>query len=151
VCAAAGTTDVRHTLALVIRELQEFKKFLFRGNVIDLAVAVVVGTAFTAMVTAFVRDILTPMIALIFGNHDFSHLAFTINNSRFAYGDFINFVIAFLTAAFAMFFFVITPINRLMDRRAQEDPETKPCPECTSAIPVKARRCPLCTSVVSSA
>lgn len=131
--------------------LRDFKKFLFRGNVVDLAVAVVIGTAFAAVITAFVRDILTPIIALIFGKHNFSNLAFTINNSRFAYGDFINFLIAFLAAAGAMFFFVVMPINRLMERRAQEDPETKECPECTSAIPIKARRCPQCTTQLTSA
>jgi large conductance mechanosensitive channel len=134
----------------VIRVLRDFRKFLFRGNVIDLAVAVVVGTAFTAMVTALVRDILTPVVALIFGNHDFSNLSFTINNTRFAYGDFINYVIAFLTAAVAMFFFVITPINRLMALQADEEPKTKECPECTSAIPLRARRCPLCTSQLAA-
>ncbi len=135
----------------MIRVVQDFRRFLFRGNVIDLAVAVVVGTAFTAMVTAFVRDILTPVVALIFGNHDFSNLSFTINHSRFAYGDFINYVIAFLTAAAAMFFFVITPVTRLMALAADQEPKTKKCPECTSAIPLNARRCPLCTSQLSSA
>ena len=126
--------------------LQDFKKFLFRGNVMDLAVAVVVGTAFTAVVKALVSDILTPLIAAIFGAHDFSALRFTINRSTFAYGDFINNLITFVTVAAAMFFLVVTPINWLMERRAQEDPTTKQCPECDSAIPVKARRCPLCTS-----
>jgi large conductance mechanosensitive channel len=126
--------------------LRDFKKFLFRGNVVDLAVAVVIGTAFTAVVTALVRDLLTPIIALIFGKHDFSRLSFTINHSRFAYGDFINYLITFVTVAAALFFFVVLPINHLMARRAEEDPETKECPECTSAIPVKARRCPQCTS-----
>jgi large conductance mechanosensitive channel len=126
--------------------LNDFKKFLFRGNVVDLAVAVVIGTAFTAVVTALVADLLTPIIAAIFGKHDFSSLTFTINGSRFLYGAFINALIAFVTIAAAMFFFVVLPINRLMARRAQEDPETKECPECTTAIPIKARRCPQCTA-----
>jgi large conductance mechanosensitive channel len=130
----------------VVQILRDFKKFLFRGNVVDLAVAVVIGTAFTAVVTAFVRDIITPLIAAIFGSHDFSNLAFTINGSRFAYGDFINFLITFLTVTAAMFFFVVVPINHLMARRAQEEPDTKECPECTSAIPLRARRCPQCTA-----
>jgi large conductance mechanosensitive channel protein len=130
----------------VTKVLRDFKRFLFRGNVIDLAVAVVVGTAFTAVVKALVADILTPIIAAIFGAHNFARLRFTIHHSTFAYGDFINNVITFLTVATAMFFLVVTPINWLMARRAQEDPDTKQCPECDRAIPVKARRCPECTS-----
>ena len=126
--------------------LQDFKKFLLRGNVIDLAVAVVVGAAFGVVVTALVKDLLTPIIALIFGKHDFSALTFSIHHSVFRYGDFINAVIAFVSIAAAVFFFVVAPTNRLMARRAQEDPDEKECPECTSAIPVKARRCPQCTT-----
>jgi large conductance mechanosensitive channel len=126
--------------------LGDFKKFLFRGNVVDLAVAVVVGTAFAAVVKALVADLLTPVIALIFGKPNFGALSFTINSSHFLYGDFINNLITFLSIAAAVFFFVVTPVNRLMARRAQEDPETKECPECTTAIPFRARRCPACTS-----
>jgi large conductance mechanosensitive channel len=126
--------------------LNDFKKFLFRGNVVDLAVAVVIGTAFAAVVKALVGDLLTPIIALIFGKPDFSTLAFTINSSEFHYGDFINAVFTFMSVAAAVFFFVVTPVNQLMARRAQEDPDTKECPECTSAIPVGARRCPECTA-----
>ena len=128
------------------KALRDFKKFLFRGNVVDLAIAVVVGTAFTAVVKALVADILTPIIAAVFGAHNFGQLRFTIHGSTFAYGDFINNVITFLTVAAAMFFLVVTPINWLMARRAQEDPDTKQCPECDSAIPIKAKRCPECTS-----
>ena len=130
--------------------LTEFKKFLLRGNVIDLAVAVVLGVAFSAVVAALVRDLLTPLIAMIFGKHDFSALAFTINGSTFRYGDFINYLVAFLTVAAAMFFFVVLPVNRLMSHRAEEDPDSKSCPECTSAIPIKARRCPQCTAQLSA-
>ena len=131
--------------------LTDFKKFLFRGNVMDLAVAIVVGTAFTALIKALVTDLLTPLIAAIFGAHDFGSLKFTIHLSTFAYGDFINNVITFLTVAAAMFFLVVAPINALMARRAKEDPDTKQCPECDSAIPVKARRCPECTSQLATA
>ena len=131
--------------------LADFKKFLFRGNVVDLAVAVVIGTAFTAVIKALVTDILTPVIALIFGKPNFESLSFTINNSHFLYGDFINNIFTFATVAAAMFFLVVTPINTLMSRRAQEDPSTKECPECTSAIPLKARRCPLCTTELAPA
>jgi large conductance mechanosensitive channel len=128
--------------------LGNFKKFLLRGNVVDLAVAVVVGTAFTAVVKALVADLLTPIIALIVGKPNFGALTFTINHSHFLYGDFINNVFTFVTVAAAVFFLVVTPVNALLARRAQADPDTKECPECTSAIPVKARRCPLCTSML---
>jgi large conductance mechanosensitive channel len=128
---------------------KDFKTFLLRGNVVDLAVAVVLGAAFGALVTALVRDLLTPIIALIFGKHDFSSLAFTINESRFAYGDFINFLIAFISIAAAVFFFVVQPVNMLMARRHQhpeEDAETRPCTECLSEIPREARKCAFCGS-----
>jgi large conductance mechanosensitive channel protein len=135
----------------VVQVLRDFKSFLFRGNVVDLAVAIVVGTAFVAVIKALVTDILTPIIALIFGQPNFNDLSFTINNSHFAYGDFLDNIFTFLTVAAAMFFLVVLPINHLMARRAEEDPETKECPECTSAIPVKAHRCPLCTSQLTTA
>jgi large conductance mechanosensitive channel len=127
----------------------DFRKFLMRGNVVDLAVAVVVGTAFVAVVKALVTDLLTPIIALIFGEPNFESLSFTINGSHFLYGDFLNNLIAFVTIAAAVFFLVVAPINALLARRAKVDPDTKECPECTSAIPVNARRCPLCTSVLT--
>lgn len=131
--------------------MTEFKKFLLRGNVVDLAVAVVVGTAFTAVVKSLVADLLTPVIALIFGKPNFSALSFTVNGSHFAYGEFINALFTFLTVAAAMFFFVVAPMNALNARRAKEDPDEKECPECTSAIPVRARRCPMCTAPVVAA
>jgi large conductance mechanosensitive channel len=134
-----------------VKLLGDFKKFLFRGNVVDLAVAVVVGTAFAALVKALVSDILTPIIAMIFGKPNFEDLSFTINGSHFLYGDFLNALITFVSIAAAVFFFAVEPINRLMERRAEEDPDTKECPECTSAIPVNARRCPLCTSQLQAA
>jgi large conductance mechanosensitive channel len=137
--------------APVTKLLTDFKKFLFRGNVVDLAVAVVVGTAFTALVKSLVTDLFTPLIAAIFGAHDFSALKFRINSSTFAYGDFINNVITFLSVATVVFFLVVAPLTALMSRRAEEDPDTKQCPECDSAIPVKARRCPECTSQLVTA
>jgi large conductance mechanosensitive channel len=135
----------------MVKVLQDFKKFLLRGNVVDLAVAVVVGTAFAALVKALVADILTPIIAMIFGQPDFEDLSFTINGSHFLYGDLLNNLITFLSVAAAVFFFVVVPVNHLMARRAKEDPDTKECPECTSAIPLKAKRCPLCTSELAVA
>jgi large conductance mechanosensitive channel len=134
-----------------MRLLQDFKKFLFRGNVVDLAVAIVVGTAFTAVVKALVADILTPIIAAIVGKSQFENLTFTIHHSQFLYGDLLNALITFLSIAAVVFFFVVTPVNKLMERRAKEDPTTKPCPECTSAIPLQARRCPFCTSEIGEA
>ncbi|HKN94495.1 MAG TPA: large conductance mechanosensitive channel protein MscL [Thermoleophilaceae bacterium] len=134
--------------------LKDFKQFLLRGNVVDLAVAVVVGTAFTAVVAALVADILTPLIAAIFGKHDFSSLTFTIHNSTFRYGAFINALITFLTVAAAVFYFVVVPVNALMKRRRTEPPvdETvRPCPECLSEIPMAARRCAFCTAEVGVA
>ncbi len=130
--------------------LNDFKKFVFRGNVVDLAVAVVVGTAFPAVVKALVSDLLTPIIALIFGKPNFQTLSFTINGSHFAYGEFINALFTFLTVAAAMFFLVVAPMNALNSRRTKEDPDEKECPECTSAIPIRARRCPQCTAVLAA-
>ena len=135
----------------MIQLLRDFKKFLFRGNVVDLAVAVVVGTAFTALVKSLVSDLLTPIIAAIFGKPDFAGLKFTINGSVFAYGDFLNALITFLFVAAVVFFFVVAPMTHLIARQAQEDPDTKECPECTKAIPAKARRCPECTAQLRTA
>lgn len=131
--------------------ITEFKKFLLRGNVVDLAVAVVIGTAFAAVVKALVADILTPIIGLILGKPSFEDLSFTINSSRFLYGDFINNVIWFVAVAAVVFLFVVKPVQALVDRRTQEDPSVKACPECASSIPIAARRCPMCTTVLSEA
>jgi large conductance mechanosensitive channel len=134
--------------------LKEFKAFLLRGNVVDLAIAIVVGVAFGAVVTALVGDLLTPIIAAIFGSHDFSSLTFTINGSVFRYGHFLNAVLSFVTVAAAVFFFVVVPVNRLLRRARKEptpDPTTRKCPECVSEIPIDARRCAYCTSEVAPA
>ena len=132
--------------------LKDFKQFVLRGNVVDLAVAVVMGVAFGAVVTSLVTNLVTPIIAAIFGKPDFSSLYLTINGSVFAYGAFLNSVIAFVTVAFAMFFFVVRPVNALMARRRIEppvDPTVRDCPECLSSIPVAAKRCAFCTAEVT--
>jgi large conductance mechanosensitive channel len=132
----------------------EFRAFLLRGNVVDLAVGVVVGAAFGAVVTALVADLITPLIAAIVGKPDFGNLHFTINNSTFKYGDFINAILSFLFIATAVFFFVVVPVNRLMAMRKTEpeaESETRDCPECLSSIPVAARRCAFCTAEVGPA
>ena len=131
--------------------LKEFKAFLLRGNVVDLAVAVVIGIAFGAVIAALVADIITPLIAAIFGSHDFSALTFTINNSTFLYGAFINAVVAFVLVAAAIFFVVVKPMNALNARRAPAAATTRPCPECLSEIPLGARRCAFCTAEVGAA
>jgi len=132
--------------------LREFKQFLLRGNVVDLAVGVVVGAAFGTVVTALVKDLLTPLIAAVARVPDFSGLAFTINGSRFAYGDLINALISFLLVSVAIFFFVVKPINMLISRARREppaDPTTKKCPECLSEIPIGAKRCSHCVQPVN--
>jgi large conductance mechanosensitive channel len=129
----------------------EFKQFVLRGSVIDLAVGIVIGAAFAAVVQAAVADLLTPLIAAIFGQPDFSQLTFEINNSEFRYGHFLNALIAFLIIAWVVFFFVVKPVNALMSlsqRRESPDPSTRKCPECRSEIPIDARRCAFCTSEV---
>ena len=134
--------------------IKQFKEFILRGNLVDLAVAVVIGTAFGAVVSAFVRDLVTPLIAAIGGKPDFSQLTVTLNDSRFLYGDFINALLAFLIVAAVVFFFVIRPVNLLMTRRKVEpatDVPTRGCPECLSEIPVPARRCAFCTAEVPPA
>jgi large conductance mechanosensitive channel len=129
--------------------LKGFRQFILRGNVLDLAVAVVVGGAFGAVVTALVKDLITPLIAAIVGKPDFSAIVFTINGSKFLVGDFINAIVSFLLIAAAIYFFVIVPVNALMARinrgEAPPDPTTKKCPECLSEVPISARRCAFCT------
>ncbi len=135
--------------------LKELKEFLFRGNVIELAVAVVMGGAFGAVVNAFVKDLLTPLIAAIGGQPDFSGLTFTINNSRFLYGDFLNAVVSFLLIGTAVYVFVVAPMKAIAARGSKPEPSPEPrskqCPECLSEIPLAARRCAYCTAVLSGA
>ena len=132
--------------------LKGFKNFLMRGNVVDLAVAVVIGLAFGALVNALVKDLITPLIAAVGGKPDFSAIVFKVNGSKFLPGDFLNALIAFLMVATAIYFFVVTPMNALMARMKRgdvpPDPTTKNCPECLSEIPIAARRCAFCTSVL---
>jgi large conductance mechanosensitive channel len=132
--------------------VKDFKQFLLRGNLVDLAVAVVVGVAFGAVVTAAVGDLITPLIAAIGGKHDFSSLTFTIHHSTFRYGDFINAVVTFVIIAAAVFFLVVKPVNALMARSKTEPPvdETvRQCPHCLSEIPVAANVCAFCTRDVA--
>jgi large conductance mechanosensitive channel len=126
-----------------------FKQFLLRGNVVDLAVGVVIGAAFGGVVSAFTKDLLTPLIAAVVGKPDFSAIQFTINNSKFPIGDFINAIVSFLLVATAVYYFVVLPVNALMARVHKEppaDPTTKRCPECMSEIAIAAKRCAFCTS-----
>lgn len=133
--------------------MKGFKQFLLRGNVLDLAVAVVIGAAFGAVVTALVKDLITPLIAAIVGKPDFSGIFFTVNGSKFMLGDFINALVAFLLVSAAIYFFVVLPVNTVMARmkrgQAPPDPTTKQCPECLSTIPIAARKCAFCTSAVA--
>lgn len=135
--------------------MKGLKLFLLRGNIVDLSVAVIMGAAFGAVVTALVKDLLTPLIAAIVGKPDFSALRFIVNHSEFLFGDFINSVVSFILVAAAVYFFVVTPVNAIMARRnrgdAPPDPTTKKCPECLSEVPIAARRCAHCTSVIGTA
>lgn len=130
--------------------LKGFRDFILRGNVLDLAVAVVIGAAFGAIVNALVKDLITPLIAALGGNPDFSQLYFTINHSKFMAGDFMNALISFLIIAAVIYFLVVLPMNKIMARlkRGEKvDPTEKTCPECLSMIPLAATRCKFCTSV----
>jgi large conductance mechanosensitive channel len=131
--------------------IKEFREFILRGNLVDLAVAVVIGTAFAAVIAALVADIITPLLAAVGGKQDFSALTFTINGSEFRYGDFLNALITFVSIAAVVFFLVVKPVNHLLARvKAEEDVEEKirKCPECVSSIPVSASRCAFCTAQV---
>ena len=129
-----------------------FRQFLLRGNVVDMAVGVVIGAAFATVVGGFTKGLLTPLIAAIFQQPDFSKFYFTINNSKFLYGDFVNALISFLIVAAVVYYFVVVPMNALVARSHKEppaDPTTKKCPECLSEIPIGAKRCAYCTSGLS--
>lgn len=133
--------------------LKGFRDFIMRGNVIDLAVAVVIGGAFGNIVSALVKDLITPLIGALGGKPDFSGVYFTVNNSKFLIGDFLNALISFLIIAAVIYFFVVLPMNKLMARIKQGekvDPSDKTCPECMSLIPAKARRCKYCSAVLKA-
>jgi large conductance mechanosensitive channel len=132
--------------------MREFRQFILRGSLVDLAVAVVIGTAFAAVITALVADLITPLIAAIGGNPNFAALSFTVNGSHFLYGHFFNALLTFVIVAAVLFFLVIKPVNALLNaRRTEPDVEqtTRDCPECLSQIPVAARRCAFCTAEVA--
>lgn len=127
-----------------------FREFVLRGNVVDLAVGVVLGAAFGAVVAAFVKDLLTPIIAAIAGKPDFASLYFEFNGAKFLYGDFLNAILAFVLVAAAVYYFVVLPVNALMKRyEKQALPDKQKCPECQSDIPLDARKCAFCTSVLA--
>jgi large conductance mechanosensitive channel len=132
--------------------MKGFRQFIMRGNVLDLAVAVVIGAAFGATVTALVKDLLTPLIAAIVGKRDFSAITFEVNASKFLIGDFINTLASFILIAAAVYFLVVLPMNALQARmrrgEAPADPTSKECPECLSSIPIAAKRCAFCASPV---
>jgi large conductance mechanosensitive channel len=127
-----------------------FKQFLLRGNVVDMAVGVVMGVAFNNVITALVKDLITPLIAAIGGNPDFSALMFHLNGSKFMIGDFINVLIAFIILAAVVYYLIVLPVNTLVARSTTAAaPSTKLCPQCTRDIPIKAVRCPYCTSTLT--
>jgi large conductance mechanosensitive channel len=134
--------------------LQEFKKFILRGNVVDLAVAVVIGAAFTVVVNAFVRDFLTPLLASLQGKTKFENYAFHIRHIAFPYGDFLNTALTFLLTAAVVFFLVVQPVNHMLElsrrKKQPEDPTTRKCPECLAEIPLQAKRCMYCTSLIKA-
>jgi large conductance mechanosensitive channel len=133
--------------------IKDFREFILRGNLVDLAVAVVIGAAFGAVVSAMVADLITPLIAAIGGKPDFSALHFTINGSTFRYGHFLNALLSFLIVAAVLFFLVIKPVGALLARHRSEAPvteDTRKCPECLSEIPTEARRCAFCTAEVGA-
>ena len=132
--------------------MKGFRQFLMRGNVVDLAVAVVIGAAFGAVVTALVKDLITPLIAAVAGKPDFSAIVFTVHGSKFPIGDFINALVSFVMVAAAIYYLIVLPMNAITARLHRgdkpPDPTTKKCPECLSVIPIGARRCAFCTSQV---
>lgn len=131
----------------------DFKRFMLRGNVIDMGVGVVIGVAFKSVVDALVQNLMTPLIAAIGGQSDFSELSFTINNSQFLYGEFINALISFVITGIVVFYAIVRPINALMSRYRQEEtpePTTHKCPYCVSEIPLRATRCAFCTSAIEA-
>lgn len=132
--------------------LKGFREFVLRGNVVDMAVGIVIGAAFGGIVTAFVKDLLTPIIAALVGKPDFSSIIYEVNGSKFLVGDFLNALISFLLIAAAVYYFVVVPVNALMARVNRSEipaPDKKKCPECLSDIPIEAHKCAFCTSAVA--
>jgi large conductance mechanosensitive channel len=135
--------------------LKDFKKFILRGNVVDLAVAVVIGAAFTGIVNSLVKDLITPLVGAVYKQEQFAKASFTLNGSEFLYGDFINALISFIIVAAVVFFLVVQPVNKLtaLSKRKNEEPTeptSKKCPECLSEVPKEATRCAFCTSKLSA-
>jgi len=131
-----------------------FKAFLLRGNLIDVAVGIVIGVAFTTVINGLVKDLFTPLIAALGGKRDFSQLSFTVNHSRFLYGDFINALISFVIVAAVLYFLVVSPYARLkavFEKPPAPEPPTRDCPECLSSVPARARRCAFCTAQLTPA
>jgi large conductance mechanosensitive channel len=127
-----------------------FRDFISRGNMLELAVAVVIGTAFTAVVTAIVTDLITPLIGAIGGQKDFSKHFWTLHNNKFLYGSVLNALIAFLVVAAVVYFLIVAPMAKITARFAkQAEITTRDCPECLSTIPIAASRCMYCTSPVA--
>lgn len=151
----AHNEQIEHLMQLEKRAhgaLSGFKQFILRGNVVDLAVGVVFGAAFSGLVNSIVKDLVTPLIAAIFTQPDFSQIQFTIRGSKFMLGDFLNTFISFVILAFVVYFFIVLPMNALVARSRKEppqDPTTKKCPECRSEIPLDATRCMHCTQVIA--
>jgi large conductance mechanosensitive channel len=132
--------------------LKGFRDFIMRGNVIDLAVAVVIGGAFGSIVNALVKDLITPLIGALGGKPDFSGIFFSVNNSKFMIGDFLNAMVSFLIISSVIYFFIVAPMNKIMSKiRKKEsvEPNERTCPECLSLIPIKAKRCKYCTAIIS--
>lgn len=130
--------------------LKGFRDFILRGNVVDLGVALVIGSAFTGIVTALVKDFITPLIGAFGGQPNFSGLTLTVNHSKFLIGDFINALISFLIVSAVVYFFVVLPMNKLLTKLKRDQPTAptdKICPECLSSIPLKAHRCKFCASI----
>jgi large conductance mechanosensitive channel len=147
-------TRIQHDAREQERVVKEFKEFLLRGSLVDTAIGIVIGLAFAAVITALVKDLITPVIAAIFGKPDFGFLSFTLNGSHFLYGDFLNALVSFVIIAAVLFFLVVKPVNALMARRRTEmdvEEPTRPCPECLSNIPAAASRCAFCTADVAAA
>ncbi len=148
------TSDLRSPTLCDMAIGKEFKEFILRGNVVDLAVGVVVGTAFNAVVQSLVKDLITPLVGLL-GGFNFAGMSATLNKSVFLFGTFLNTIVSFIIIAAVVFFLVVKPLNAMANRKAArtpvvtEEPTTKTCPFCISDIPIQATRCPNCTSVLS--